>query len=251
MKNTLTVGGTIILLIFSFLYIDKINNILIENNSLYQEILSRKDIYEIDPSDAAIAEGGIMPGVSGKRVNVLESYYNMRSLGVFNSSYLVYKIEKPLVSISDNKNLYITSGNKNKRNISFIIDKNYDIESYIKLNNIRANKLITYNDFESDNNFEYLNNDVNNFNRLNSKILTKICLVNNDIEEYCKSHGYYLINANIKINNDNYILVKEELSSGNIILIDNDLNLDYFIMIYIEALYRDYNIVYLSELLYE
>ncbi len=251
MKKIFKIVSVFFLLIFSFYYIDKINYILASNSNLMNEIKNNIHNYNISPVNAVISDNEIIPGINGVEVDILKSYYNMRDYLTFNENYLVYTKLEPEISIIDNYDKYITRGNVYKRNISIIINNNDFIEKYLLNNNKLFNKLITYKNYKKSEGIEYINNDIENFSKLDNLLNNNLCIINNTNNELCREYKYYLININEKVNNDNYIDVKNNLYSGQIIYIDDYLSLDNFRVLYQEILFKSYNIVYLSILISE
>lgn len=248
--------GIISLIIFSFFLTDFVTDIAINNNSLMKSIRNYKDSFEVSSVNAIIDNNTIIPGIKGKIVNDIESYLNMKDFGVFNKNYLIYKTVLPEISLEDNKDKVIISGNKNKRNISILLNRNENIIKYSVKNNIKYTKLIKLGDsFENIENIN-IESDANKFNDLNTLIKKnnvnkKICLINYSNINECINKKYYLVNYSIEINNNN---INKELSSiynGDIILIDDFLSLENYSMLikYINS--KDLKIVYLSELIEE
>ncbi len=215
------------------------------------EIDLLSDNYNIDSVNAVITDDNIIPGVSGKVVNVFNSYHNMKKINNFNDYYLIYDLILPAISLKDNIDKYIISGNKLNRNISIIIDNNINIENYIVDNNIIANKLIDYEEYNINSTLEQINNDSTNFNRINKLLNNKLCLVTEDIEQICRKHEYYLIKPSIYVNNSNYLEVKNDLESGQIIVITDELELEKFKLLIQEIKFKEYNLVFLSNLIKE
>ncbi len=238
-------------MLFSFYYINQINNVLVYQNNLMEEIEKNSIVYETEFVDAQIYGEYIIPGISGLKVNALESYYNMREFNTFNEYYLLYESVKPVISIENNKDKYIEKGNPLNRNISIIIDDNIFVKDYILKNNLNANILINYDSFIENSFLEQINYDYKNFNRLDSKLENKLCLVTDELLEFCKKKDYYLIKSNIVLNNDNIYDIKKNLSSGQIIILSDILTLENFQIFYNEVLFKDYKIVYLSKLIEE
>lgn len=235
---------------FSFFYINETNNYLVNNSDLLEVINDYKGEYEIKAVDAVINGEYIIPGIKGKSVNILESYYKMSPYDIFSETFLVYDEITPSISISNNLDKYIESGNSVKRNIALIIDENTEIENFLITNNITANKLVTLDNYNLTS-LERINNELVNFTKLGNIIDNKICLVNEYNEYLCKENNYYLIKPNIYASNDNYNEIKNNLSSGQIIYITNELDLIYFESLYIEILFRGYNLVSLLEIIEE
>ncbi len=248
--NKLKAISVVILLLFSFYYISKVNSVIITQNSLMKTIEKNSSMFYIDPINANIIEDFIIPGISGKQVNVFESYYNMRHLNYFNENYLIYDEINPSISVMSNKDKYIIKGNAISRNISFILKDNKAVETFLINNKVPFNKLISSQE-EIKEGFESINNSYENFKELDSFIDEKICIVNDQIEEICKNYEYTLVKTEIILNSENYLEIKNNIYSGSIIYISDYLPYENFSVIYKEILFKNYEIVHLSKLIEE
>ncbi len=246
----LKIIGVITLVLFSFVYISKINEVILQQNSLYSEIVSRSLEYEKKSYDAVIIGDYIIPGISGLKVNILESYYNMRHLNFFDEKYLVYDKIYPTISVFNNIDKFINKGNNINRGIALVLNSNNAVENFLVTNGIKYSKLIT-KDVVLSKNFEAINNDDENFSELDKIVAHKICIIGNHIKKMCIDNNYLLVDPEITLTNDNISVVKSNIYSGQIIQISDFLSLDNFKNLYNEIIFRNYNIYYLSELLQE
>ena len=279
MKKILKIMGIITLISFSFFYIDKVAEVIKENDSLMQEINNVKDKYKITPINGVVKNNTIIPGINGRIINVEKSYKKMREKGIFDKNLIQYDIISPKISLINNRNKYIISGNTNKKYISiiFIIKDDKYLE---KLEQIVINKNIIINYFVD---YDYLINNTTKIKKLNNceiynygdngyyspdnllfanNLLSRItnnnaiyCLVNYPNKKtlnLCSNNNLYTIYPSIIITNNSYNTIKKELQSGNIILMDLNKNniIELSIIInYIEG--KGLNIVGLSKLLSE
>ena len=62
---------------------------------------------KINSIDAVVSNNTIIPGISGKEVDVDKSYSKMRRYGKYNEKLLEYSYIKPTVSLTDNIDKYI------------------------------------------------------------------------------------------------------------------------------------------------
>ena len=211
-----------------------------------------KDNYKTEVVNSYIEDDTIIPGIIGKEVEVDKSYNNMKEGKIFREENLIFKDIYPSELLKDNKDKYIIKGNKdNKVSILYIINKdNIDISNknitIDSINNYKDNEIYTYG-----NNGIYtkdiLVNDNTLINRLSSNS-SNYCLTkdkNKEVLEVCQSMNINTIIPNI---NWDYLDIKNNLSSGSIILISDINNLDIIIK-YINS--KGYNIVPLSTLLKE
>lgn len=252
-----------VLVLFSFFYTDKVMNLINKNDPLMNKINLLKDKYEILPVNAILEDNTIIPGVKGKIVDLDKSYDNMKVSGIFREDYLIYNELLPSELLSNNMDKYIIKGNSSNNKISLLvlgdsnnIDKinkdNITIflnHKDISINNIKKlskNSIYTYgnNGIYSD---EILSNDNTIINRIsNNKSI--YCLSkdkNSDTLTVCNKNNMYVVIPNII---GDYADVKNNISNGSIILLNNINNLDIIIK-YIKS--KGYDIVSLEELLTE
>ena len=248
--------GLMGLLIFSFYLTDLVTDIAINSNSLMNVIKYRKDNYNCKSVNATIDGNTIIPGIKGKYVNEMKSYINMRDFGSFNENYLIYDYILPDVSIDNNKDKIIISGNKTNRNVSILVYNNNSIYNYLKNSYIEYTKLIKYND-----NIDYkdnvnIENDKKKFldldTLLNKKNLNNnICIIDYSNIEACIEKEYYLVKPNIVLKNNNFNTILNNISNGSIILIDDNLELSNFkiFLKYLES--KDLKSVQLNKIIKE
>jgi carbohydrate esterase family 4 protein, putative polysaccharide deacetylase len=255
MKRFFQILGICSILVFSFYYTDKIALIVQEKNPILQEIKSKENELLIDSKDATVVNNFIIPGIKGSKVNVEKSFNKMKSLNAFNEYYLVYDDVKPSISIEDNKDKIIISGNKSKKQISVIIEYNEDLINYFR--NYKIDLLINKNNYDKKIKFELINNekDVKKFKQVetllnNDKINKKLCLYNQSNQDICKSKGNYIIKNTHYLNNNIYD-IKNTLENGSIILIKKDTNLKDIKILLNQIKFQDLEIVYLSDLIKE
>ncbi len=138
MKKVFQRIGLGVLVCLSFIYTEKASYIIIDNDDIMKKIKEEKKCCELKPVNAIIEGNTIIPGIKGKEVNELASYHKLKKLGEFNQRLLEYKETTPNISVENNYNKYIISGNKSKREISLIfkVTGNDDINNILnKLNN--------------------------------------------------------------------------------------------------------------------
>ena len=279
MKKIFQIIGLITLIIFSFFYTDKVLEVVREEDKIMIKLESIKETAEKKPIDAKIVKDTIIPGITGRTINIEKSYKKMKNTGIFNQKEIVYDIIKPNISIINNKDKYITSGNPNNQKVSIIfilnsnkylnnlekiIDNkgivvNYFINYQYLINNTTKIKEITNKEFYSyGENGKYTPDSLLFSNNLISRISNNnanICLTkekNNEILNLCSKNDLYTILPNIIITERPYKQVKENLTSGSIILlnINQDTLTEISLVIdYING--KGLNIVGLNELITE
>lgn len=248
--------GIISLLIFSFFLTDFVTELAINNNPLMKSIKNNSDNYNTCSVNAIIDNNTIIPGIKGKKVNEMESYLNMKDFGLFNTNYLIYDSIIPDISIEDNLDKVIISGNKQKRRVSILVKDNKDILNYNKENNIIYSKLINIDDtldIGENINIERSKDKFDNLNTLLNKneLNKKICLINYSNIESCRDNKYYMIKIGIEVKNNNYVSELSNISNGSIIYIDDNFNIENYKILLDYINNKDLKIVYLSELIKE
>lgn len=253
------------LICFSFFYSDKVMNLINENDPLMIEIDSLKDGYRIEPVNAVTTENTIIPGVKGREVDLDKSYSKMREGGIFRESELVYRDLLPSSSLVNNKDKYIIKGSSNDNVVAVlvIIDDDDDIlaiENYDNLSLFVTSKYLT-----SSNMVKFKNNEIYSYG--NKGVYTKEALIsdnsiinrfssnkgvfclsekeNADTLKTCNEEDMYVVIPSIK---GGYMEVKNNLSSGSIILLDNTSQMELVIK-YINS--KGYRIIGLGKLLEE
>ena len=132
MKYIFQIIGILTLLIGSFIYSDKVSLASKNADTLLNEIKSKSINYKVEPSEPIINENTIIPGTNGKEVDINKSYNEMRKIGYFDESLLVYKkinIEYPL---DKNLDKFIISGNEDKKEVSLL----FKVDNYDEINDI-------------------------------------------------------------------------------------------------------------------
>ena len=223
--------GIISIVVFSFYLTDFATELAINSNPLMQTIKDSSDNYQVSSVNATIKDNTIIPGIKGKKVNTMESFLNMKDFGSFNINYLVYDSVVPSITLEQNKDKVIISGNKKIRQISLLVKDNNEIKEYLNKNNIDYSYLITL---------------------LRKKDLNKkICILDYSNIEICKNKKYYIVKPSITLKNSNVVSSINMVEKGSIILIDNNLSLDNFKIFLKSIKSKDLKIVYLSEIIKE
>jgi len=256
MKKIFKFFGICAIMLFSFYYTEKIALYAQSKSPIMQSINEAKDNLMVSSINAEVTNEYITPGINGLEVNVKESFSNMKSFNVFNSYYLVFDQVPPEISLENNKHKIIKQGNKLKRSVSLIIESNESIENYLKSKNIKANILMNLDNYNNEVEFEILNNEVNNFAKLETllnkaALNKKVCFVNKSNKNYCIEKDYYLVMNNKELNGSNIAIIKSNIESGDIILIKSSTKIEDLEILINQINYQDLKIVYLSELITE
>ena len=222
MKRIFKIIGLISLTCFSFFITEKTSLVVKNMDDIMISIKNKSDEFKRNSVNAKIKEDTIIPGISGRVVNISKSYKKMKEYGTYNEELYVYDYIKPNVSLEDNKDKIITNINKKKRMISLIfrVDNNTnisDILSIIDNYSIKATFFITSSYLEN-NNIDYLKKEGHNIGIIgdyNTEWMKKII---ND--KYCYSED-----INICIDNDLYI-IKPYVVSSNTPFLDTKNNIE-------------------------
>ena len=277
MRKFFEVIGLLSLACFSFFITEKTTTVFENVDNIMLQIKNNSYKYNIDSIDASINNNTIIPGIYGRYVDIKKSYKKMKKYGIYNDNMYVYKYIKPSVSISDNMDKYIISGNKKNRNISLIFIVNDSIDDIINIlnnNEIKANFFVSDKWFEDNNDLvidlinkgHIIGNLANNKDYSDSsfgwmdtiiKSLTKqkqgFCYYTDNIDniKYCKNRKNYTIKP-IEINNNFLYEVKNNLSNGIMLSFNIDSKVIYeldSIIKFIKS--KGYNIVNIETLLDE
>ncbi len=256
MKKYYGYFGLALIMVFSFYYTEQISTLVLNKNPLMMTIKEQADNYNVKSVNAEIIGENIIPGINGLYVNSRESFYAMQSEDIFNEYYLVFEQKKPDVTLEDNKDKLIISGNPNIRQVTLILETENEVSEYLKLNEFKASLLVDMNTYKDKNYFESLNNEIVGFKSLeNNLTLNKenkhICVVNTDNKEICQKHKNYLVNPSLRLNNSNLLDIKKNLKNGSIIVIGDTATLSDVKILLKEIKYKDLELVYLSELISE
>ena len=265
----------LLFLVFSFYYTNKIIDFLREKDPIMKNIKKTDSKYRIDSIDALIVGNNIIPGKVGKEIDYKKSFSKMKQYGAYNEILTVLKDVKPVISIDNNYDKYIISGNKEKRSISLVfrVYKDTDINTVLSIldkNKVSANFFIDGTFLE--NNIILLKsmkkhelNILSYNNELDKSLFeTSISYLENIIEKdvnyclgeevlkLCSKLKLHTIKPSLVIHNNLYREVKNNIDNSMIISIEiNNYNLKELssTIDYIKG--KGYKIVLLSDLLKE
>lgn len=275
MKKTFEYIGIISLFIFSFIFTEKTATVIKEQDDVMIKIKEVSDKYYIEPKDATIMNNTIIPGIKGQEVDIDESYYKMKKIGLFNETLLVINEIEPINTIKNNQDKFIISGNKNKKEVSliFLVKENEKIENVLQIlenNKINANIFVSGNFLEQNNtlvnkiskshiignlsyNLDYTKPDFIWMSTIIKKFNDNYCYtetLNEEVLNICSKNKSYTIIPNIIIRTKPLMNISKNLSNGSIIsfYITDELLKELDIVIK-EIKSKGYEIVKLPELL--
>lgn len=251
MKNISQIILTLVLLCFSFYYTKFVSNIFIDNSVIMKKIKLNKKNYEYDPVPATVYEDFIIPGVSGRVVDVDKSYNKMIKYGSYNDKLLVFKKVYDKKTINNNYLKYINQARSGKSSVSFIYtvvdDDNIDnILKVLNDNNIKANffidgvflknnkglvfdiidsghqvEILSYNNSYDD---IYFKDSIKTLNEI-KKSKALFCYSdykNEELLKFCSLNKIHTILPTINIRNNLFINVKNNLKDGILIKMPNN-----------------------------
>lgn len=277
MKKIFEIIGLFSLAFFSFFITDKTTVVFENVDNIMIKIKENYINYQLDSIDAIIDGDTIIPGVYGKVVDIKKSYKNMKEYGFYNESLYEYKYIKPNISLNDNLDKYIISGNKNKRYVSliFIVNEQFnDILTILDKNNIKANFFVDdvffseYSDMfielikdgnivgNMSHNLDYSDSSFGWIDTIIKSLSSQkegYCFYTNNIDDinYCKNYNNYTIKP-IEIKNKLLYEVKNNLDNGVMFSFNiNSTNIKELNSVISFIKSKGYEIVNLSKLLSE
>lgn len=262
---------------FSFFYTERTVSVVKEYDDIMIELKEQASNYIEEGVDATIVDQTIIPGMHGTEVDIDKSYSKMKRYGKFNASLLVMKDTKPSISIENNYDKFIISGNNKKRQVAllFLATKDTDISkilSILKEKKVKANFFIDFYFYNQETvetlasygydignlslNYDYTDSS---FAWLTSKIKkvkkTTYCYDDSFDQNtllLCSSEKIYTIKPSIITDTRPLLEIKKEVENGSIIAfhINDILNQELGAIInYLNS--KDLEMVTLTELIKE
>lgn len=143
MKKIFTVIGVLSLVCFSFYYTNLATEIIKNNDPIMKKIVKVSESYKKESINAVFSDNTIIPGISGVKVDINNSYESMKKYGKFNEDLIVFEEIMPTVSVQNTFDKYIRRGNVTKTNVSIIIivdDPSY-VENILDILNFKEVKV--------------------------------------------------------------------------------------------------------------
>lgn len=248
MKTFLEAIGILTLFVVVFFSTEKTVSVVKDIDSLMIEIKQRQDEYKVDYVNALIKDDTIIPGISGKEVDINKSYIKLKEYGNFDSRLLVYKKTKPKETINKHYDKFVISGNKEKRMISliFTVEENDNIEDILKIlksknvkatfffdgkwieENIEKLKIIknlhhtignlSYKQNYEDSSFVWVDTMIKRIGKQENSYCYSTTKLR-EVIDICKLYQDTTVIPNIIIKNNIYYTIKKELKSGALISI--------------------------------
>lgn len=256
MNRYLRVFGLVALLCFSFYYTEQIAHFMRSKDPIYESIMVFREDHELPSFNAEIIDDYIIPGLSGKTVNVEKSFRNMKNLGYFTESLFVFDELKPEISLENNLDKIISQGNPSKQAVSLLIEseshrlylEEMGVFYALLTTKDNMNKVLT--------NGIKINHDFGNYDTVLKELKLKkedtpYCLVTNKDEEFCRKKKKVLIQETLRLDRSNFSKLYNAVSSGAILSISDNLSLSNLQLLLNQIYFKGYKIVSLDELLSE
>ena len=254
------------LALFSFYYTNKTSLVIKDTDDIMIKIKEAKDSQTKKAIDAKIEGSYVIPGISGRVVDISKSYDVMKKVGIYSDNLLVFNKVKPKLSIDNIYNKYIKNVNALKVALIFKADSSEYIKHIISIlskNNSYAS-IFTNNDLTD---LLELTNYGYNIGVITNEtwaktLVTKIANQKNaycyleeeniDTLNICSMNKMHTIIPSLVISKTPSLTVKKNLKKGMIISFEEDENvlkeLDYIVK-YIKS--KGLDIVSLDKLLEE
>ena len=234
--------GLMALICFTFFYTEKIIDVSLMQDNVMIEINDNTDNFYVKPTDALIEGETIIPGKVGKEVDINKSYKEMKKLGYYEESLLVFNDIYPEVSIYNNYNKYIISGYRYDKKVAlvYIINSDMKVKNIKNVGKTKLNLFIDSTFLNKNIEIIYQFKDYEIYNYGNNGIYTKDSLImsNNIINNKANNNATYCLFlekdqeglnncSNSKMLaimpsiNGGYNEIKNNITNGSIILINN------------------------------
>jgi hypothetical protein len=242
--------GLIGICLLSFYYTEQVALYVKNKNPIMQSIRNVSESYSTESINCSIIEDiYIIPGYNGKYVNLDKSFYNMVTTE-YNEELLVFNQIKPNISLENNKDKIIIRGNHNKQAVSLLFEDINSLSKYLSQNNYLVNILIEEETYT--NKYELINNSKQEYTykKIDNKLNNNLCYTRDDtIPKLCKNK--YVFTHSLEINHSNLSKLINTISSGDIILIKDSINIEELDLIINQIKYKDLSIIPISKLISE
>lgn len=252
----------ILFVLFSFYYTDKVTKIAEYNDIIMASINEYAKTHDYKCKEGIITSDGIILGLSGLYVNKNKSYSNMKG-SIFNEQLIEYDVDECIVSLKNNYDKYILSGNGYENKVSIVIDV-INGKHFIDMNEIAESKGYVLNFLFNYNMLNKYIDSIDNYSNIlfkgNNDELDDFIKILHD-EFYCTNKNSDILKscALKKMNSINVINyfdknilsnIKKVLNKGVIIFIkESEYNLDELSATFNYIKSRGYDIVSINELL--
>ncbi len=255
MKNLFRNIGAFTLICVSFFITNQTAMVIKDSDPLMVKIKEQASKYKVDAIDAKIVNNTIIPGLYGKKVNINSSYSNMKKVGIFTPSLLIYDDIELKTSLNNTFNKYIISGNPNKKMVSliFLIDDNDNIDntisilkekkvnatffidgSWLEINNSELNRIVEAGHTVGSlgHNYDYTNSSFNWMNTLINKVSNQnngYCYLEKPESKnfnVCTLMKNYTIIPNIVVTRNYLLTIQSKIKPGSLIALEINTNME-------------------------
>lgn len=231
MNHYLRYIGIISLVCFSFYFTESLALFMQKKDPLYETITTLSKDYEEEAINAVINDNFIIPGLNSRKVDIKKSFQNMKYLGFYQSSSLVFQESSPNITIKNYKDKIINRGNPLKNKVTLVISSSKFATFFEELG-IYYTMLMKgkSTNFAGQYGF-YVADDYDNYNYQiasleKNKRDTSICFVHDDNKEFCKQKNKYQIKISLYINKNNFATLYSSIKSGSIIYLDDSISIE-------------------------
>ncbi len=256
MNKYLRIVGILSVLCFSFYFTEQAALFMRQQDPLYESILAVEEEYKEASIDAVIEDDYIIPGYSGIEINVDKSFQNMKYLGYYQTSSLVFDEIKPSVSISENKDKIIYRGNALKQAVSLIISDE-SLTVYLEEMGIFYSILTTQDNMNTHREYGIkINYDLTNYDTVEktlkeNKENNDLCFAKDNNKDFCIQKKKTLVKESLAINKNNFSKQYNNVTAGDIIYIQNSLGLANFKLLIETIEFKGLKIIPLQDLISE
>lgn len=259
MKNIFNIILTILIINFSFYYTNLVSNYIKDKDPIMIKIKNNQDKYKINPTNATILDNTIIPGLNGLEINLNDSYLKMKKINNYQESLLVFNNIKPDISLSNNQDKLIISGNQTNNKISILlkIDDLDILKKVLSIKSLNNLNLILNTNFIKENyhTLKDLNNDIivnQNDKDINNLDIIDYCYTETDLLNNCLDYNKFSIIPTF-ITSDYYYNTYQVINNGSILAYNilNDKNISEIKILLNGIKNLDYEVVSLNDLLKE
>lgn len=236
MKRFIRYFYMIMIFVFCIIYMNKVFELSKKNDVIMDAINLYKDDFDYKCAEGSINDSNIIIGNSGKSVNVIKSYGNMKGIG-FRKDLITYDIDECVTSASNNLDKYIIGAFNTLNKVSIVIkinDGKYinEMVDVFDKNNAFVNMLANYNNvkyIDGRSNIVFSGNserEYKNFkNTLKSYNIDKYYCSKSDkfdVLSVCARDNISTLYVSEVVNRNLVSYIKNNVGPGNIIFISEN-----------------------------
>lgn len=247
MKRKMNILLLTLFSVLSFFCTDKIIYQWREKDPIMQQIKQEEYKYKIEPINALMEGNTIISGKKGQEIDRITSFNNMKKYGSYNESLMTIKTLSPEISIENNYDKYIISGNKENHMVAlvFLIRDNENLTplfskleekgitatffvdgTFLEKNTsvIKENPQVQFEilSYEGEYNENFLKTSISYLENL-TKQKAKYCFTeieNDTLLKLCKKLNLHTIKSKNVIKKELYKTIKNNLQNSMIIALE-------------------------------